>query len=61
MTMKDSFVASVFDRRNLIKSAGLATLAIGVAGTATGAADAQSVIDEDILNLLLIISCCPTM
>jgi hypothetical protein len=51
--MKDSFVASVFDRRNLIKSGGLATLAIGVAGTATGAADPQSVTDEDILNFAL--------
>src|SRR6516225_3825062 len=53
MIMKDSIVASIFDRRNLIKSAGLATLAIGVAGTATGAADAQSVTDEDILNFAL--------
>ena len=42
MTMKDSFVASLFDRRNLIKSAGLASLAIGVAGTATWAADPKA-------------------
>ena len=53
MIMKDSIVASIFDRRNLIKSAGLATLAIGVAGTASEAADSQSVTDEDILNFAL--------
>ncbi len=53
MIMKDSIVASIFDRRNLIKNAGLATLAIGVSGTASVAADSQSVTDEDILNFAL--------
>jgi hypothetical protein len=53
MTMKDSIVASFFDRRSLIKSAGLATLAIGVAGTAAESAEPQGITDEDILNFAL--------
>jgi hypothetical protein len=53
MTMKDSVVASFFDRRSLVKSAGLATLAIGVAGTAAESAEPQGITDEDILNFAL--------
>ena len=53
MTTKDSIVTPFLDRRSLIKSAGLATLSIGVAGAAAEAADPQSITDEDILNFAL--------
>lgn len=53
MTMKRSIVASSLDRRNLIKSAGLAGLAIGLTGGAAEAVDPQNVTDEDILNFAL--------
>ena len=60
MSMKDSIVSSfldraslILDRRNFFKSAGLATLAAGVSGTAAEAADSQGITDEDILNFAL--------